>query len=344
MTDAAATRRMPRRRVLTLLAASAAMANLPAVSATGPGAIFEWRGTALGARVRMLFAHDDESAMRRAVERTVAEIDRIENIFSLCRPESELCRLNRDGSIAGPSLDLVGQLTEAVRLGDLAEGAFDVTVQPLWNLYREHFARQPSDPTGPPPRAIAAARALVDYRRIAIAPGRISLESAGMAVTLNGIAQGYVTDRVADMLRGSGFAHVLIDLGEVRAMGHPPGATGWPVRLGYSADHEEASATLLLADRAVATSSGAASVFDATGRHHHLFDPATGASARLYQGVSVIAGRAALADGLSTALAILPPDRGTALLDRIGDVRAWRVTADGELLTYPRIRQNQAAS
>ncbi|MFM9842322.1 MAG: FAD:protein FMN transferase [Dongiaceae bacterium] len=272
--------------------------------------------------------------MRRATERAVAEISRLENIFSLYRPESELCRLNRAGCLDGPSLDLVELLGESVRLSELSSCAFDVTVQPLWNLYRDHFAEPRFDPAGPAPEAIAAARSLVDFRMIEISNGQIRLGKPGMAVTLNGIAQGCITDRIADLLRDSGFEHVLIDLGEIRALGHPLSAMGWPVQIEHLNAAAEGPEPLLLSDRAIATSAGVASPFDATGRHHHIFDPATGASTRRYRGVSVIASRATLADGLSTALTVLPPERGIVLLDRIGDVKAFWLTAEGELLRH----------
>ena len=76
------------------------------------------------------------------------------------------------------------------------------------------------------------------------------------------------------------------------------------------------------------------SPFDKTRLHHHILDPATGASTRRYRGVSVISGRATLADGLSTALAVLKPERGAALLDRIGDTEALWLTAEGKLLKH----------
>jgi thiamine biosynthesis lipoprotein len=325
---------MPRRRVLTLLATSVAIAGLPDVLAAAAEATLEWRGTALGGRVRMLFASDDSAAVQRIVEQAIAEIDRLENIFSLYRPESELCRLNRSGSLSGPSIDLVDLLSESIRFGELSGGAFDVTVQTLWNLYREHFSQVRRNPGGPQPAAIAAALALVDYRLIDVSPARIDLAKPGMAVTLNGIAQGYITDRIADLLRHSGFEHVLVDLGEIRATGHPPSAAGWPVRIEFMQRSAERPEPLLLSGRAIATSAGAASEFDASGLHHHIFDPATGTSSCRFQGVSVIAGRATLADGLSTALSILPVDRGIALLDRIGDVEAYWLTESGALLRH----------
>lgn len=89
-------------------------------------------------------------------------------------------------------------LSQCQRLSALSGGAFDVTVQPLWNLYALHFFGTASpQPDGPAPPAIERARSLVDWRGIDVTPRQIALLRHGMGVTLNGIAQGYVTDRVA---------------------------------------------------------------------------------------------------------------------------------------------------
>lgn len=324
-----------RRRVLSVLAASAALApGVPALLARESRYVFEWSGTALGARVQLRFVHDDESAVRTAAAMAATEIDRLENVFSLYRSQSELCRLNRDGELQRPSLDLVDLLRQATDISVLSAGAFDVTVQPLWQLYRDHFARNPSDELGPDQRAIAAARALVDFTGMDISHARIALAKQGMAVTLNGIAQGYITDRIADLLRDRGFRNVLIDLGEITALGRPPSAEGWPVRIEYPAGGG-VLASLLLQNRSVATSQGRASSFDGAGRHHHIFDPATGRSASGYRSVSVVADRATFADGLSTAFSVMPQPDAAALTARLAGIEPWMFDADGKSIRIP---------
>ncbi len=317
-------RQVTRRRVLTLLGAAAGLPLVAGRAARGTLPVFEWRGQALGAEARLLLAHPDEAEARRAAGRCVAEVARLERIFSLFDPASELSRLNRDGRLAAPSHDLRILLADSQRFGELSEGAFDVTVQPLWRLYADHFARPGHDPAGPSERRIAAASRLVDYRKIDLAPGRIALAAPGMGITLNGIAQGYITDRAADLLRDSGFDSVLVQLGETRALGGP-----WRVGLADPRGGSETTADLDLVNQAVAVSSGAAARFDPAGRHHHLFDPATGASALRTLAVTVIAGRATAADALSTALAVAPPEAGEKLLREAGAVRALVVLPDG---------------
>ena len=322
-------RRITRRRVLTLIGAAAGLPLLAGRDSGRPPPTFEWRGQALGAEAQLLLAHPRQTAARRAAARCVAEIARLERVFSLFDPASELSRLNRDGCLATPSHDLRILLAEAQRFGALSNGAFDVTVQPLWRLYAGHFADPRHDSEGPSETQVAAARALVDYRGIDLAQGRIAFRRPGMAVTLNGIAQGYITDRAADLLRESGFDNVLVQLGETRALGRPAPDRPWRVTLPDPQGGTGATAGLDLVNQAVAASRGAAARFDPTGHHHHLFDPATGASAGRVLAVTVIAGRATAADALATALAVAAPDVAETILNGVGPARALVVLPDG---------------
>ena len=313
--------RSPTRR--RFIAIAAAAAGLP-LAATGVRAetahLHRWSGIALGAAAEIVLHDADAARARRLIARCVAEIDRLEDVFSLYRPESAISRLNRDGRLAAPPLELVALLAEARVFSERTEGAFDVTVQPLWNLHAAHFARLGASPQGPAAADLARARALVDYHAIEIEPAEVRLARPGMAVTLNGIAQGYITDRVAALLQDAGMGDVLLDIGEVRALGRHPDGRPWRVGLRHAAEPETIARTLALADRAVATSAGIASPFDASGRHHHLFDPATGRPAQAAGQVSVIAPRATTADALSTALAVSPPARAAAYAARFPEI------------------------
>lgn len=305
---------LPRRRFMTIAAAT--VAPLDADSAGIPP--LQWRGNALGGAGSITLYHPDVSGARRLIERCLDEIDRLEAICSLYQPESELCRLNRDGFLSGPSLDLHLLIAESLRFGAASGGAFDVTVQPLLGMYAAHFGLWPEDREGPAKDAIARSLAAVDYRAVELNMDGIRLCLPGAAITLNGIAQGYVADRVADLLREAGLRHVLVDVGELRAsQGRPEGA---PWRVGVR-DPRVAGRVLghvTLSDQAMATSAGDATRFDREGVHHHLVDPATGRSAQHYRAVCVTARQAMTADALSTAVSIMPRDAGRALLARFG--------------------------
>ena len=315
-----------RRRFLAIAAAAAGLPFAALRAGAAPAHLHRWSGIALGAAAEIVLYDPDSTRARRLTARCVEEIDRLEDVFSLYRPESAISRLNRDGRLAAPPLELVALLAEARSFSERTEGAFDATVQPLWHLYAAHFARPGADPRGPAEAEHAKAQALVDYRAVDVEPAEVRFARPDMAITLNGIAQGYITDRVASLLQDAGMGDVLLDIGEVRALGRHPDGRPWRVGLRHASQPETVARTVTLIDRAIATSAGIASPFDASGRHHHLFDPATGRPAQAARQVSVIAPRATVADALSTALAVSPAERAAAFAARFPEIE---VLTDG---------------
>ena len=311
----------PTRRRFIAIAAAAAGLPFAAVGARAETAhMHRWSGIALGAAAEIVLHDPDAARARWLIARCVAEIDRLEDVFSLYRPESAVSRLNRAGRLTAPPLELVALLAEARFFSERTGGAFDITVQSLWRLYAAHFARPGAHASGPGEADRARVRALVGYTAIAIDGPEVRFARPGMAVTLNGIAQGYITDRVAALLRDAGMTRVLLDIGECRALGRHPDGRPWRVGLRRAAQPETVARTVALADRAVATSAGIASPFEPSGRHHHLFDPASGRPARMAGQVSVIAPSATMADALSTALAVSPPARAAACAARFPEI------------------------
>lgn len=317
-----------RRRFIAIAAAVAATAAWPRIGAAN-ATLYEWRGVALGAAATIRLVHPDAEAARRLLDRCATEIVRLERIFSLYRADSALCRLNAAGALDAPPFELVELLGRAAAASAATDGAFDVTVQPLWQLYAGHFATADADSAGP---AIDDVLPLVDWRGISVGIDRIALARPGMAVTLNGIAQGYITDRVADLLRAEGMDHVLVDLGETRAIGAHPDGRPWQIGLADPVDPARIAERVDLADLALATSGGYGTRFEASGRFNHLIDPRTGRSAPALRSVSVLAPTATTADSASTALSLLPPaDIGPALR-RLGATAAYVCDAGGATL------------
>jgi len=315
---------MNRRRALAVIGAAAGLPLWPQALAEQQ-LVHAWRGQALGAQARLLLAHPDERAVRRVLAQCLDEIARLEQIFSLHLPDSELVQLNRDGHLRQASHDLRRVLSESWRISAASGGAFDATVQPLWRLHAAHGTAA----RGPDARAIAAAQALVDYRALAFGGARVAFARVGMAATLNGIAQGYITDRVADLLRAGGFERVLVQLGETRALA--PEDRPWSVGI-PDPGADGLLERVALRDGALATSSGAATPLGRNGAH--LLDPATGVSAQRHDSVTVQAPRAVIADGLSTALAILPIEAAPGLLRSCGGTSAHYLTSGRRIAVH----------
>lgn len=282
---------MRRRRFLAITAAAGALAASPARAfRLDP---LEWRGTALGAAASLTIHHEDRDAAVALLARCEAELARLEAIFSLYRPDSALVRLNRDGGLEAPPLDLLDLLGIAGQVWHRSGGAFDPTVQPLWEVHARHFAQPGANPAGPPAAELERVLPSVGWSRVEAAPERIVLAS-GTALTLNGIAQGYITDAIVALLYRHGMRHVLANLGEIAVIG--PAGDGRAWRIGLPDGSQRA-----LSHGALAVSMPDGTRFSPF--CHHLFDPATGRSAASPPLVVVQAETAAEADALSTAIA-----------------------------------------
>lgn len=320
-----------RRRFITITAAAGGLPLLPVRPAVATPLLRTWSGAALGADATMQIHHPDPAVADRLIEASLAEVARLEQVLSLYRPDSALSRLNRDGVLDEPPFDFVRVLAESHRYAALTGGAFDVTVQPLWDVYSNHFARPGASPDGPSAEAVAAAVARVGQDALEVDPARVRLARPGMGITLNGIGQGYVTDRVVDLLRAGGVEHALVDMGEIRAVGGHPAGGPWSVGLEDPRAAGKIAERIPLTDRAVATSGGYGTVFDPAGHFNHIFEPRTGRTSWRWLSVSVESNTAMEADALSTAFTLMPEEATAPVVCTLGLV-AHFVRPDGSRL------------
>lgn len=292
--------RMHRRRFLTIAAASAAVpAGLSHAATVTETAT--WQGVALGAPAQMSLVGLSDADAAPIIADVVAELDRLEGIFSLYR-ESELTQLNRDGVLSAPSADLLNVLELSDALNKASGGAFDPTVQPLW------LAKGGQGD-------VTDAQARVGWEKVSFDANEVRFGADNMALTLNGVAQGYVTDRIAAILRGAGLKDVLLDMGEVAALGHRADGNAWTA--GVSTPAGAVVARVTLTDRALATSAPMATVL--SGKEAHIFRP-DGQEGAL-ELASVSASSAAVADGLSTALCLVDDATAQAMVAHFADAR-----------------------
>jgi thiamine biosynthesis lipoprotein len=268
----------------------------------------------LGTSVTVTVCGGGEPEDRAAVAAVFRTIDGLEPVLSRHRPDSEVSRLNLTGRIHGPSQALLEVLDSARRVSDASVGAFDVTVLPLLEQYRRHRAAGALPPTA----VIQQALRLVDYRLIQASQTQIELGRAGMGVTLDGIAKGYVVDRGTAILRSRGYEHVLVEAGgDLRACG--TAAADRPWHIGVQAPRRglgHVLTRLALHDRAAASSGDYMQPYCADLRHHHIVDPRTGYSPPELAAATVVGPDAMTADALSTAVMILGPDEGLAFVER----------------------------
>jgi FAD:protein FMN transferase len=320
--------RITRRRFIAISAAAGGLPLLPIAPARAAPLLRVWTGTALGCDATLQIHHPDPATADRLIEASLAEVRRLEHIMSLYWPDSGLSRLNRDGVLEDPPFDLVRVLSEARGYSALRGGAFDVTVQPLWDLYAGHFSKPDASPDGPPADAIAEAVARVGYEALEIDPERLRFARPRMGVTLNGIGQGYITDRVVELLRAGGVEHALVDMGKTRAIGGHPAGGPWSVGLEDPRAPGTIAERIPLVGRAIATAGGYGTLFDAAGRFNHIFEPWSGHTSWRWLSVSVESGTATESNALSNAFALMPEEATAGVVRSLG-LTAHFVRPDG---------------
>jgi thiamine biosynthesis lipoprotein len=294
-------------------------------------------GRALGSEVCLTLFHADRDAAEAALDAAFGELELIESLLSLYRAESQLSRLNRDGRLDDPHPYLVQVLRAAQTMSRRTQGAFDATVQPLWNVYARAYqcGRLPSA------EEVDHARQCVGWERVALQRSSIQLRGEGTALTFNGIAQGFAADRVAATLADHGVRRALVDTGEISASGAKPQGHAWRVGIQHPRNEDTYIALARLSGRCLATSGDYATVFADDYSQHHLFDPHTGRSPTALSSVSIAAASAMQADALSTAVFVLGPEAGLELVKTEPSCDALLVLNNGRTLVtegFPLVR------
>ncbi len=292
--------------LMGLLLASAALACTPSVPTPDTSPVIRTQYL-LGTTVDItVFGTEHRTAMSASFA-AFAEIARLEAIFSTYRDDSEVTRLNEaEGEWVTVSAETLQVLKEAIRLGELSAGAFEVTVGPLVRLWRlsEERGRPPDDDE------MAAALRQVGWRNIIIDDvGSRARLDGGARVDLGAIAKGYIVDRACAALLESGAAGGVVNAGgDLRYAGRIP-SPARQARIADPADTRRVAVRFPVADgAAVATSGNYERAYEIEGRRYgHILDPRTGGPADGPESVTVVAESALLADALATAIFVAGP-------------------------------------
>ena len=324
-----------RRRFLKIAAVASTIPSLAlGVHAFAPqGRLYDCQLDVMGTLSELALWHDDAAAADRTIREVRAEVDRLNGIFNLFDRGSEISRLNRDGYLDDPSWELRDVLIAGRQFSELSDGAFDITVQPLWDLYAAHFWRDQDKSRDIDAAARRVAERLVNYRLVEIGPRRIKLGRPRAGVTLNSIGQGFVADHIADMLGVRGFAHVYADLGEIRLIGDNPDGHPWRIGLRDPKDLSRYGRVLDLEDVGLAVSGGYGTTFEETGRYNHIFDPRTGLSANKMAAIAVTAPSAMIANGLATSIYVAGREHAQKMLAAYPGAKVVITTVDDEWLS-----------
>ncbi len=284
--------------------------------------VYRRAGVAFDTSVGLTIVGLAEREAQAALDAGFGEIRRLERIAGLSTPGSDIRQLNATGRLDKPDPALLDMLAVAGDMHRVTNGAFDVTVQPLWIFY-DSYAKRGAWPTD---EEAAPARALIGQQYVRFDAEAVVFERPGMGITLNSLTHGYAADRVAKVLAAHGVKQAFVDTGEMESLGHNGRGRDWTVAI----KHPRQDAILGSAPLTgcMATAGDYAYAWSEDYSRHHILDPRTGFSPASFACVSVIAEKAVLADALSTAISVVGPEEGMKLL-RHYKAEAYGVTKAG---------------
>ena len=317
-----------RRRFVLLAAGGASVALFPwLTSRRHAPSLVTRQAWALGSDVSLSVAGLNEIAANRALDAAFAEIETVEQVMSLYRPNSQISVLNRDRRLSDPHPYLLTVLRAAAETSRASGGAFDITVQPLWEVCAaaNRAGRVPTD------AELSAAKAKIHWQQADITNGDVALREPVESITLNGIAQGFALDRALAALQAQGATSALIDTGEIGSLGTKAKNDPWTAGIQHPREEDAYLAVADLDGRALATSGDYESSFSADFARNHIFDPRTGNSPGELASVTIVAPTGLQADALSTAAMVLGKSRTLDLIRKLPRVDALLVDKAGRV-------------
>jgi thiamine biosynthesis lipoprotein len=277
----------------------------------------------MGTVVNLTLVGPNPKSSAAAVNACLDRMTELETVLSRFQPGSQLSRLNQSGMLGNAHPVLLGLVKQSLELGELTDGAFDITVKPLLDLYQAIPGVLPTS------RQIEQTLKLVDYRQLGVTSNRIAFQRLGMSITLDGIAKGFIVDEGVAVLKENGFENVMVEAGgDLMGVGEKSSRSPWKIGLqAPRSDMGSLMATFNIQNQAVATSGDYMQSFTADFANHHIIDPRIGHSSPELASVSVSAPTAALADGLATAVMVMGK-AGLGLIEQMAGCEAFAVTKD----------------
>jgi FAD:protein FMN transferase len=282
---------------------------------------YEYDFVAMGMKYHLVVYGPDQPTVTFAIEQVEARVRQLDRVMSDYHTESELSQLCEHSGPGQPvrlSLELYEILDHSLELSRETDGAFDVTVGPVIQLWRT--ARRTK--TLPMPALLAKARERVGWQAVQLHPLTRSAELTReeMQLDLGGIAAGYACDEALQVLRSHGLHRVLIDAsGDVLVGDPPPDRAGWKVMVaGLSGvANDPGSQTILLRNAAITTSGDARQYVEIDGqRYSHIVDPHTGLGLTRHSSSTVIAPTGWQADSYATAVNVLGAQAGIPWIEQ----------------------------
>jgi thiamine biosynthesis lipoprotein len=290
----------------------------------------------MGNRFELSVVGDNETLAQAQIDAGIAEIGRIEKLFTTFADDSQTNRINQNAGIAPVQVDkeVFELVARSLRISAMTQGAFDITYgsvdKSLWNfdVNMKHL-----------PDALTALNSvrLINYRNVILDAGNttVYLKEKGMRIGFGGIGKGYAAERAKTVMKAAGANSGVVNAaGDLTAWGYQPDGSKWTVGIANPDLSNQVFSYMAITDMAVATSGNYEKYAIIDGqKYSHTINPRTGLPVTGIKSVTIITTNAEIADALATPVMIMGIHTGMNLINQINQVEAVIIDDQNRLYT-----------
>jgi len=287
----------------------------------------------LGSPFEMTVVSNDTLQGNYFVDLAVAEVKRIENLISDWIPSSQISNVNQNAGIKPVKVDkeVYDLVQRSIKVSEITSGAFDISYASMDKIWKFDGSMKAM----PTEEAIKKSVSKIGYKNIILDPNKqtIFLKNEGMKLGLGGIGQGYIADKVKELLFSKGCTSGIVNVsGDIKAWGKQPDGKFWTVGIVNPINKNKIFATFPIENSAVETSGSYEKYVVFNGiRYSHIIDPRTGYPATGAVSVSVFAKQTEIADALATGIFVLGVEVGLDLVNQLKGIECIIVDDKGEI-------------
>jgi len=293
----------------------------------------------MGTLANIVAVANDSNVGAECIKEGMGQLRLVDELMSDYKADSQLSLVNRNAFKEAVEVDesVFAVLQRSIYYSRLSDGAFDITVGPLVDMWRQ-AGRSGKVPTA---EELREAESRVGYEKLVLDVENRTVRFAveGMRLDLGAIAKGYAIDKAVEAMEELGAFGGMVDVGgDIRCFGaSPPGKQSWRIGLRDAGGQRDSSGgkklmmILELTDEAVATSGNYERFFTVDGqKFNHIIDVNSGYGSDKLASITIIAKSSMDADALATIVSVMGAEKGLALIERTADVEAIVVTAKPE--------------
>ena len=281
---------------------------------------------ALGTFVDITAIHESRDQAEDAIGAAFVELDRIASLMTRFGNQSPICELNANAHLEHTPSEIDEILARSFYFYRDTNGAFDITVKPVIDLFEKRFSagQKPSD------AELNETLSLVGTQKIQIQNGGLAFADSRMGITLDGVAPGFIADKISEFLTRHGVSNHLVNAGgEIRVSGNALEGKAWNVAIQDPSKKGQYPGVLAMHNGAVSTSGNYEIFYGEDKMFHHIVDAKTGRSPQLATSVTVTAPTATDADILSTAVFVMDPQEGLDYINARDGYECLIIDRDG---------------